>query len=93
MRDGMREKMSALVKVVLFLCLGAVMFWKVQDIFIPNWTTTEYKVERLDQKRLPGVDVLFLGSSHVQSGLSQWNCIKILKFVPSTWVLWDSRRE
>ena len=70
MRDGMREKMSALVKVVLFLCLGAVMFWKVQDIFIPNWTTTEYKVERLDQKRLPGVDVLFLGSSHVQSGLS-----------------------
>lgn len=68
--DSMKGKLLALAKAAVFLCLGAVIFWKVQDILIPNWTTTEYKVERLDQKRLPTFDVLFLGPSHVHSGIS-----------------------
>lgn len=68
--DAMKGKLLALAKAVVFLCLGAVIFWKVQDILIPNWTTSEYKMERLEQKRLPAFDVLFLGPSSVQYGIS-----------------------
>lgn len=72
----MREKVAPWAKTVLFLCLGAVIFWKIQDIIMPSFGVDEYKVARLESNDVPDFDILFLGSSHAFNGVSPMELYK-----------------
>lgn len=58
--------------IVLFLLIGILLFCAVQNILTPNWTdkTTPYIIDGFLSLEEDSVDVLFLGTSHMLSGVS-----------------------
>lgn len=66
----MKKRMLTVLKPVLFLLLGLAMLWKVQGVMMPNWPMNEQSIAAIESGRVPAFDVLFLGASHVQCGVS-----------------------
>lgn len=58
--------------IVLFLLIGILLFCVVQNILTPDWTdkTTPYIIDGFLSLEEDSVDVLFLGTSHMLSGIS-----------------------
>lgn len=64
---------AQIIKPVLFLLLGVVMLCGVQEVFTPVWNEglmVGRTINGIDHLDVTNLDVLFLGTSHVQIGVS-----------------------
>lgn len=69
----MRKNFTAACKTGLFLCIGVIIFFRIQSILTPRYHNNAYAVSAVnvaDQLAIKDADVLFLGTSHVLLGVS-----------------------
>lgn len=68
----MHSRIRALKAVVFFL-IGLVLFGVLQNIMTPDWSdadNTNYIIHGLEALEEDNIDILFLGTSHMEQGIS-----------------------
>lgn len=62
-----------MLRCILFVLIGSILFGNIQNILTPNWNDAgdcERKLYGIDYLRDTDLDVIFLGSSHIYFGVS-----------------------
>jgi len=65
--------LKKLLKSTIFLLIGIVMFFSIQEVMTPKWSNQEnmdHIIAGLETLDANSIDVLFLGASHVTYGMS-----------------------
>ena len=66
-------KRCLVLRCILFVLIGSILFWNIQNILAPNWNDAddcERRIHGIDYLRDTDLDVIFLGASHVYRGVS-----------------------
>lgn len=68
----MKKKVVSIIKPIIFLVLGAAMFWRLQKVLTPDFNSyvTPHMFSGIDALEIEDLDAVFLGLSHVYLGVS-----------------------